>query len=46
MAGKNPFEAMAGRMGDEEMPPKRGKRRKGKGGGFMQALRNARKKGK
>lgn len=46
MAGKNPFEAMIGQMGDEEMPPKRGKRKKGKRGGFMQAFKNARKKGK
>ena len=43
MAGKNPFEAMIGQGGgDEEFPPAK----KGKGGGFMKAFQNAKKKPK
>lgn len=43
MAGKNPFEAMIGQGGgDEEFPPKKGK----KSGGFMKAFKNAKKKSK
>ena len=44
MAGTNPFEAMMAQgAGDEEFPPKNGGK-KGKGGGFMKAFQNAKKK--
>ena len=45
MAGKNPFEAMMAQEGSfDERPHPNAK--KGKGGGFMKAFQNAKKKPK